>query len=551
MLPKWVHILPLARPPRGPLVGRSSGGSSAMAPRSPGASLHSPFSLACLYLRLKLNACRNVKGAGKVELATRNHTRNNILAQGGAAFFRSPMARWRRARRRRVRARPLWMSLKYAAVVILLMAALSASPVLAARVIGGPMVGSVSSTNARVWLEISTSDHVTVRIYDVDTNQEINAIGLDVLGPPPFVADASFGGLSPDHDYRIAVAINGVHAYLPPPKLIIHTMPARKAMKNIIVAFGSCADTARYPGARIWASITHIEPRAFIFAGNSVYLPRHESHFPYTYAHALEFILNRYDKGRRFAGIQPLLRICPMYATWDDRDFGTRHSNRSFVFSKESLLAFEDYWPNPSYGHGKTLGTFCHFRIGDVSFFLLDDRSFRTARTIGRHATMLGVQQMAWLKSRLMQSSATFKVIVDGDQMLAHYPGRESWADFQPEQRHFIHWLFAHEVGGVVFLSGHRRFGELTCRKPNPDANNAEYPLYDLTSSSLAAAPVRHQFTGWQNRARIGPAVFEHNFGIVRVGGPVGARHLTLELLNSRGQVVLRQIISQAALQSP
>lgn len=419
----------------------------------------------------------------------------------------------------------------------------------AAHIIAGPMVGSVSTTTARVWLEISTSDHVTVRIFDVDNNQEINAVGMDVSGPPPFVVEATFGGLMPDHDYRISVSIEGVRQQLPLPKLIIHTMPARKAMRSITVAFGSCADFRRYPGLRIWNSITRIEPRAFIFAGNSTYLPKHLNHFPYTYVHALQFILQRYDASRRFVGIQPLMRICPMYATWDNRDFGTLNSNKTFVFSRESMLAFEDYWPNPSYGHGRTLGTFCHFNVGDVAFFLLDDRTFRTPQTHGPGATMFGRRQLAWLKSRLMRSRADFKIIVNGDQMLAHYAGHESWADYQPEQKQFIHWLFAHQVGGVLFLSGHRGFGELTRRPANSNSDFPQYPLYDLTSSSLAAAPVKHQFTGWHNPDRIGPAVFEHNFGLIRVGGAIDARHITLELRNSRSRVVLRKVISENDLE--
>ncbi len=436
-------------------------------------------------------------------------------------------------------------------IIILITAAwLANAPNLwAAHIIAGPMVGSVSTTTARVWLEISTSDHVTVRIFDVDNNEEINAVGMDVTGPPPFVVEATFGGLIPDHDYRISVSIEGVRQQLPLPKLVIHTMPARKAMRSITVAFGSCADFRRYPGLRIWNSIARIEPRAFIFAGNSTYLPKHLNHFPYTYVHALQFILQRYDTSRRFVGIQPLMRICPMYATWDNRDFGTLKSNKTFVFSKESMLAFEDYWPNPSYGHGRTLGTFCHFDVGDVAFFLLDDRTFRTPQTHGPGATMFGRRQLAWLKSRLMRSRADFKIIVDGDQMLAHYAGHESWADYQPEQNQFIHWIFAHQVGGVLFLSGHRGFGELTRRPANSNSDFPQYPLYDLTSSSLAAAPVKHQFTGWHNPARVGPAVFEHNFGLIRVGGAIDARHITLELCNSLGRVVLRKVISQNDLE--
>ncbi|NNM88295.1 MAG: alkaline phosphatase family protein [Phycisphaerae bacterium] len=412
-----------------------------------------------------------------------------------------------------------------------------------AHLVAGPMVGSLTAHSARLWFEINHSDRVKVRCFDANTGQLQSAYGFTVVGPPPFVADLNLANLRSDHDYRIKVDLGGVPVRLPSPPLVIHTAPARGSGGAITLAFGSCANTAEYGSPQIWKSIAATQPLAFLFVGNAFYLPRHLKEFPYTYVHAERFLIKHYLKARRFAGFQRLLRIAAVYATWDDHDFGTPHSNRTFVFSQQSLQAFETYWPNPGYGIAHAPGTFCHFRLGDVAVFLLDDRTFRDPTKAPHPRTMLGWRQLAWLKRRLLRSRATFKLIVDGDPVLSDYPGHESWGNFHHERAAFFDWLFGHDVTGVVFLSGHRRFGELSVRPANTQGLD-QYPLYDLTSSSLAARPVRRaKASVWMNPRRAGLPIFEHNFGLIRVGGPLGNRHIILELKNSRGATLLSQTI--------
>ena len=417
------------------------------------------------------------------------------------------------------------------------------------QIVAGPMLGDITPSSARVWLEIDTSDYVRLNCYDMATGDEILSLGMDVDGPPPFVVDAACTGLEPDHDYRIQVSVNGAELSLPPPTFVVHTAPEPSVGKNVTIAFGSCADTDHYSDPTIWQSIVALQPQAFIFAGNTCYLPETIDAFPYYNRQAMQFILQTYDSARQYPGFQHLLRICPMYATWDDRDFGTPGADSSFVFAKQSLVAFQRYWPNPSYGQGTTLGTFCTFNIGDVQVFMLDDRTFRRNPTPQDPGAMLGAVQLQWLKENLMQSRATFKVIVDGDQMLPDYSGDEGWSNFPDEKNNFLHWIFDHEVNGVVLISGHRGFGELTERKIDPNSLE-QYPIYELTSSSLAYATLSpDQAVSFANPNRVGAPVFENNFGLISVTGPQGDRNLTLSLQDADGHVVLRQTIAQQQLQ--
>ena len=44
-----------------------------------------------------------------------------------------------------------------------------------------------------------------------------------------------------------------------------------------------------------------------------------------------------------------------------------------------ALVAFQRFWPNPDWGTPANPGCFCTFSLGDVDFFLLDARTFRSA----------------------------------------------------------------------------------------------------------------------------------------------------------------------------
>src|SRR5437016_2107046 len=81
------------------------------------------------------------------------------------------------------------------------------------------------------------------------------------------------------------------------------------------------------------------------------------------------------------------------------------------------------------------------FRWGrDLELFLLDDRSYRSRNDLPdiaqNHKTMLGAEQLAWLKKGLADSDATWKLIacevplsVPTGGAAAHIWGRDGWAN--------------------------------------------------------------------------------------------------------------------------
>jgi alkaline phosphatase D len=255
----------------------------------------------------------------------------------------------------------------------------------------------------------------------------------------------------------------------------------------------------------------------------------------------------RYRQTRALPELQPLLRSTHHYAIWDDHDYGPDNSNRAFPLKEHSLELFRRYWANPAYGLPNTPGVFTSFTFGDIDFFLLDDRYYRNADNASQAATktMLGTEQLAWLKDALLRSRAPFKIIASGSQMLNTLTNQESWHNFQDERAGFLAWLVETGISGVMFLSGDVHYSALFKLERDND-----YPLYELSCSPLTAGPRTKEFPAGTPLLVPGTHVRERNFCQLDFSGPDDARLLTVSVLNAAGNLQWSREIASSELKN-
>lgn len=96
---------------------------------------------------------------------------------------------------------------------------------------------------------------------------------------------------------------------------------------------------------------------------------------------------------------------------------------------------------------------------------------------------------MEWLKNSLLYSSATFKIITVGSQVLNPVSPYDKWRDFPAEYQELMDFLKEYKVNGVLFLTGDRHHSEII-KVDRPGT----YPLYDITVSPLTSGT--HSFGG-------------------------------------------------------
>ncbi len=235
-----------------------------------------------------------------------------------------------------------------------------------------------------------------------------------------------------------------------------------------------------------------------------------------------------------------------MYAIWDDHDFGTNdcEGGPQVDWPPWKPRVWRDFtcnFPNPPYGHdADTPGCWFKWRIADVDFFFLDGRYYRDFPAI-RGRSMLGPQQLQWLKEELAASDATFKVVASPvPWMKGVKPGSDDTWDGFPEEREAIYDHIAeNDIGGVLLLSADRHRSD-AWKIPRENS----YDLYEFESSRLTNQHVHKTFE---------EAIFSYNekqsFGLIDFDTTLDDPAITYRIVNIDGHVVFEMTLQRSELE--
>lgn len=413
----------------------------------------------------------------------------------------------------------------------------------------GPMVGYGQMTEVLLWVQTTTAATVQYRYWDTaNPNTILKSAAVRTAEENAFVAKTLITGLQPGKKFEYELLINGKAVKRNYP-LRFQTQPLwqwRTDPPEFSVAFGSCAYINEPPWDRpnntyggnyeIFSVIAQKNPDLMLWLGDNTYLREVD----WTTKAGL---IHRYSHTRQTPEMQPLLGAAHHYAIWDDHDYGPNNADRSYHLKSEALETFKLFWGNQTYGTDETKGIFSRFTWGDVEFFLLDDRYHRSPNDApnDEEKTMFGKEQRQWLKDALSNSSATFKIVVNGNQMLnPNGEWYEALPQYSAEHNKLLSYITMNEITGVIFLSGDRHHTELIVHD-----DTAFYPLYDFTSSPLTSGlNTLKQRDGqpakeFSNPLRVPGTLVndKRNFGMLRFSGPRQDRKVLMETYDAAGTV--------------
>jgi alkaline phosphatase D len=213
----------------------------------------------------------------------------------------------------------------------------------------------------------------------------------------------------------------------------------------------------------------------------------------------------RYNRADRAS--QRLLASTSYVGVWDDHevinDFGPLTDVGSappyppgLHLLPIGLQAFLDYTPVTSAPR-----LYRSLRWGrHLELFVLDTRSHRDANTAvdspEQPKSMLGHEQLAWLKQSLARSDATWKVIVSSVPMSipTGFPttnGRDGWANFdQPtgfenELVHILRFMAENGIENPVWITTDVHFAEVFRYRPFPD--RPDFTVHEIATGPLNA----------------------------------------------------------------
>jgi alkaline phosphatase D len=415
------------------------------------------------------------------------------------------------------------------------------------------VVGYTTETEVAMLVQTDAPETVRVRYWPEGKPAESQTTrGRRTRKSRNHVAHFRIPGLTPGTRYRYA--IDGSRGTVDHDWQVFRALPLMSygaGPYDFVAALGSCAytsdpeeDPSESYGAEqvIFERIADQKPDLMLWLGDNVYFRSRDDA-------AASRLGVRYTRSRSIREVQRLLGGTHNYATWDDHDFGPNDSDWTYPFKGEALHMFRRFWRNPGYGLPELPGVFTRFRVSDVEFFLVDGRYHRTPWRApdGPGKRMLGEVQTRWLLDALTGSTAQFKVVVSGSQMMNNMVKWEGWAKYDSERQAFLTELQRRGVEGVMFLSGDRHHTELIRKQ-----RSGFYPLYDFTSSPLTSGA--HDASGEANNAQRvdGTLVTDkRNFGLLRFVGPKGERKVVLETRGVDGEVIWTREIRAAELTVP
>jgi len=386
----------------------------------------------------------------------------------------------------------------------------------------GPVLGAMTDTSVKVWVRTAAKTPIQVLAStSADMSGAVKSNPVCTAASVDFTAVAEVDGLKPDTTYHYQVLVDGKPAKIDPAPTF-RTFPTPGAKSKFQVVFGGGAGyTPQHE--RMWDTLLKHRPLAFLAMGDNVYIDEPASPETQRYCYYRRQSRPEY---RRFVS------CTPMFAIWDDHDFGTNDCIGSpgiddIPWKIPVWNVFKENFVNPSYGGGpKQPGVWFDFTIDGVHFIMPDCRYYRTSPKLPS-PTMLGPAQKKWLLERLLASKtsgATFTVLVSSvPWTTGTKPGsKDTWDGFPDEREEIFSFIKDNRIEGVFLISADRHRSD-AYKNDRPGA----YPLYEASSSKL---------TNVHTHGLIKKALFGYNakcsFGLLTFDATAADPELTYDVYN-------------------
>jgi alkaline phosphatase D len=324
----------------------------------------------------------------------------------------------------------------------------------------GPASGYTDQTSARIWVRTCypASVHVAYRPVGVDVREAVTTPPQPMEPSADNTAVFTIDGLQPGVEYDYTVFVEGIAPEQPRGQF--WTMPAANTSGTL--RFVTASDfhqflTQNRPQPRVTLNQMLVaDPQFAVFLGDNIDVDGFGAFRPTS----SEAYLRHYRDNWSLPPLRSFLAGVSTRMMWDDHDIlndWDKLEEAPYAFAKEAYDIFIGRQNPDPIQSGSTYFT---FDAGDVSFFVLDCRSFRDKKNAPDDASksMLGDQQKADLKAWLSSSPAKFKFIASTVQWSDHQvrPLRtnDAWDGFRTERQEIFDFIRDNGIDGVSLVSG-------------------------------------------------------------------------------------------------
>jgi len=295
------------------------------------------------------------------------------------------------------------------------------------------------------------------------------------------------------------------------------------------IAFGSCSHQDRKQ--ILWDEINNEKPDVWIWLGDNIYGDSED----------LSVLKEKYDKQKSDPEYSKLIQNTIVHGVWDDHDYGVNDGGKNFpakVGAQKALLDFLDV-PENSPRRSRE-GTYYSRDITvnkiSVKLICLDTRYFRDdpIRSGNGYApnlegSILGTAQWQWLEDEIKNSTAEIHIIASSIQAIPEEHRFEKWDNFPNQRKKLFDLITSNKLKHPIIISGDRHIGEVSLLKWN------KQDIYEITSSSLTHGWSKRRLEA--NKHRVGPLVYNENYGILEFRKKDGQFELNGRLMSSDSKI--------------
>ena len=322
----------------------------------------------------------------------------------------------------------------------------------------GAQAGAMTANSFRAWTRVSSasSKRLRLRVWrDVDDAAATDAgAGAQIVLVRDVTFDAAEDGtakveltsLAPSTWYRYAFFVDDDRARSVVGR--VRTAWAADWQWPVTIASTTCTKHDHAPFQAL-QRLAEQDADLFIHTGDMVYADG--SRTPADYRAFWERALN--DPGYR-----ALLVKQGGYFAWDDHEFDNNFNPESTSAAQLAAAASEFFASTPMTPNASG-GLWQGFLWGKtVDVIVLDCRTERRPSTrTSDHPIYVGTAQMAWLKDRLKNSPARFKVVVNSVPMTAMpelWPKPDRWSGYEAQRNELLQFIDDEGIEDVWFVSG-------------------------------------------------------------------------------------------------
>jgi alkaline phosphatase D len=292
---------------------------------------------------------------------------------------------------------------------------------------------------------------------------------------PKALTKIYFSGLQPNVDYTLHImdAVNGQTIET----RVFTTLDLNSP--HLKIAICSCMDDTRHE-PQIWNDLLSKRPDLIFFVGDSVYADKFAAG---SIGATPDDLWSRFSEARATLEIYFAKKLIPVFATWDDHDFGRNNAGIGYGYVRESQENFRTFYAQET-SHCSLLsrgpGISQVLRMAKQQFIFLDCRSFRDFNGSKARFAHWGQVQEEWALNRISEFAGT-SWLINGSQFFPRSLSGESVSQSHPVNLSATLRELKRIQKRIVFVSGDVHYTELS----RIEESILGFETFEITSSSI------------------------------------------------------------------